>query len=106
MPAQYAMKVQRKLSGGYWSRLYMPMDAATSGTLSITALTRPSSSTMTFIRLDALAEPSRQRCKDIRVLQNGDRQQDACERNQRTQVNPLKRAHQGQALCLKKLLLP
>ena len=44
------MNSHKKLSGGYWLRLYMPMDAATKGTLSTTALTKPMSMTMTSKR--------------------------------------------------------
>jgi len=40
------MNSHKKLSGGYMVRLYMPMLAATNGTLSTTALTRPISITI------------------------------------------------------------
>ena len=44
------MYSHKKLSGGYWVKLYMPIEAATSGTLSTTALTSPISVTMTSSR--------------------------------------------------------
>ena len=46
VPAQYARNSQIKLSAGYFSRLYIPIEAATKGTLSTTALTSPINKTI------------------------------------------------------------
>ena len=41
VPVAYAKNTQKKWSVGYWSKLYMPCDAATNGTLSTTAESKP-----------------------------------------------------------------
>jgi len=47
VPAQYAMSCHNWSSVAYWSREYMPMVAATSGTLSTTAEAKPITAAMT-----------------------------------------------------------
>ena len=49
VPAAYARKIQKELSIGMVCKSYIAMDAATSGTLSITAEPRPITNTMRLL---------------------------------------------------------
>ena len=75
--------------------MYLPMDAATSGTLSTIALKRPSNMTIArILTADVLIEPFCQCLCDVRVLQGGHCQQNANEKDDRRHINLLERVNQ------------
>ena len=76
----------------------MPMDAATSGTLSTMALSRPSSDHDHVLPPDIGVQPSGEHLENVGVLQGRNRQQDADEEHDRAHVDPRQRVNQGKAL--------
>ena len=68
-PRSKAMNSHKKLSAGVLLRSYMPMLAATSGTLSTTALTRPDDHHNHVLATHCTVQPLCNAGKDVRVLQ-------------------------------------